>query len=629
MKKIVLNLLAAVLLLTTACEDDEKKVAVTSVKFKEKEISLTLTSKIILEYTVEPENAENKDVTWRSADNNVATVSEDGEVHAVGLGMTTITVTTVDRKIKANCIVTVSQAKVSVTGVTLNKPTLTLDEGKKDETIKATVEPKDADNQGVRWTSKDVNVAYVDAKGVITAVAKGTTMITVTTNEGGFKDSCKVTVNEKIVPVTNVKLSHSELWLKEDKRQTIKATVEPANATNKKLKWSMEDGVGIVTLSDTEGDEIEITAIAVGKATIIVTAEDNQTIQTCRVTVTDDSEEDIDDPDPDDWEEVRISMGATLNTVIQQNPGKIIILPTGYTAAITGSSGIGLPWGGIHLKGEPGGNRPVITVSGTAFNLNGLTSGYDIIRFENIEFVHTATASGYFFNQANSDAATCKIKELSFENCHLKDFPRSIVRTQRSEPEQSFDLVKFNKCIIENCSREVDQGYAMIQSNLPMAFSDIKITNTTIINQGSDLVAVRGGSGQAACKTVLIENCTFYKSIGSNNATADNRFVVDAGNNGPVDITIKNCIFGSVKGRGMERGYRMYVTSTMTAEGNYSTTEWTTVADESASPPMRNIPATPYEGDCNKLFVNPVNGNFRIEDNAFEGKGVAGDPRWW
>jgi len=84
---------------------------------------------------------------------------------------------------------------ISVNGVTLNKSTAILTVGDT-LTLNATVTPYDATNKAVRWTSSNTSVAKV-SNGTITALASGTTVITVTTNDGGYTAKCTVTVNNK------------------------------------------------------------------------------------------------------------------------------------------------------------------------------------------------------------------------------------------------------------------------------------------------------------------------------------------------------------------------------------------------------------------------------------------------
>ncbi len=81
---------------------------------------------------------------------------------------------------------------VSVTGVSLNKNSASISvDGA--ETLEATVAPNNATNQNVTWTSSNTNIATV-TNGTVRGVAEGTAIITVTTSDGGFTDTCTVTV---------------------------------------------------------------------------------------------------------------------------------------------------------------------------------------------------------------------------------------------------------------------------------------------------------------------------------------------------------------------------------------------------------------------------------------------------
>ncbi len=84
-------------------------------------------------------------------------------------------------------------ASVSVIGVSLDRNTLTLTE---DDTtqLTATVEPTNATNKDVTWSSDNEAVAMVDANGNVAAVSAGAATITVTTEDGSFTDTCKVSV---------------------------------------------------------------------------------------------------------------------------------------------------------------------------------------------------------------------------------------------------------------------------------------------------------------------------------------------------------------------------------------------------------------------------------------------------
>ena len=171
-------------------------VSVTGVTLNKTSTELTVGQSETLTAAVEPSNATNKNVTWSSSAESVATV-EDGKVTAVGAGEATITVTTEDGNKTATCAVTVAAATVPVTGVTLSQTQESLYSNRTPNTLTltATVAPDNATNKAVTWSTSNSTVATVDANGLITAVAPGTAAITVTTTDGSFTATCTVTVS--------------------------------------------------------------------------------------------------------------------------------------------------------------------------------------------------------------------------------------------------------------------------------------------------------------------------------------------------------------------------------------------------------------------------------------------------
>ena len=173
-------------------------------------------------------------------------------------------------------------ATISVTGVSLNQSALTLTEDGTAQ-LTATVEPANATNKGVTWSSDDETVATVDANGKVTAVAPGTATITVTTADGNKTATCTVTVKAATVSVTGVTLSQTQASLYSNRTPnslTLTATVAPDNATNKAVTWSTSNST--VATVDQNG---MVTAVAPGTATITVTTVDGSFTATCTVTV--------------------------------------------------------------------------------------------------------------------------------------------------------------------------------------------------------------------------------------------------------------------------------------------------------------------------------------------------------
>ena len=217
----------------------------------------------------------------------------------------------------------------NVTGVSLNQEEISLTVGGT-FTLVATITPSKADNKNVTWTSSNEGVASVE-NGVVTALAVGTTNITVTTEDGGFTASCKVDVLAAPVAVTGVELNYTEYSLKVGKQITLQEKLLPSNATNHNVAWSSSDE----TVASVEnGTVIGLTA---GTSNITVKTEDGEFEVTCALTVYEDSDETYDPtgredviiitaPNPDDskgeW-----NFDGEINKQIYVNaPGEEIVI---------------------------------------------------------------------------------------------------------------------------------------------------------------------------------------------------------------------------------------------------------------------------------------------------------------
>ena len=172
-----------------------KAVNVTDVTLDKTELTLTEGEAETLTATVKPDNADNRKVTWSSDKTDVATVDGAGRVTAVKAGEAVVTVTTEDGGKTATCKVTVKAKVVPVTGVEVNPWAVTLSV-RGTSKLSYTIRPADATNQNVKWESESPSVATVDSEGNVQGVAAGTAKICVTTEDGGFKSYCTVTVKK-------------------------------------------------------------------------------------------------------------------------------------------------------------------------------------------------------------------------------------------------------------------------------------------------------------------------------------------------------------------------------------------------------------------------------------------------
>ena len=255
---------------TATCAVTVNSISITSISLNNTTLSLTKGGTATLVATITPSNATYQTVTWTSSDTSVATVDSNGKVTAVGGGSATITATAGGKT--ATCAVTVT---VPVTGVSLNKTTLSLAKGAT-ETLAATVTPSDATDKSVTWSSSDETVATVDEEGKVTALKVG--MATITAKAGEKTAECVVTVSP--VSVTSVTLNKTSLSFSTlNSTQTLTATVKPDNATDKTVTWSSND-TSVATVSSSG----VVTSKGSGTATITATAGEKSA--TCRVTVT-------------------------------------------------------------------------------------------------------------------------------------------------------------------------------------------------------------------------------------------------------------------------------------------------------------------------------------------------------
>lgn len=179
-------------------------IPVTGVNITEGDQELGVGQTVQLTAVVEPENATNKRVTWNSSNEAVATVSATGLVFAVAEGEAIITVTTEDGNFTASVNITVNL--VPVTSVSITQGDQTLEVGQTIQ-LTAVIEPENATNKNVTWSSSNESVATVSETGLVTAISEGTADIRVTTEDGNFTDT--ITVN--VVPVPDFVVENGTL----------------------------------------------------------------------------------------------------------------------------------------------------------------------------------------------------------------------------------------------------------------------------------------------------------------------------------------------------------------------------------------------------------------------------------
>lgn len=168
---------------------------------------------------------------------------------------------------------------VYATSVTLDKETSSLGAGGSSLKLTATVSPSKTTNKNITWSSSNPDIAEVDNTGIVTPKTPGNAVITAKTEDGGFTDTCQVTVRTIVNP-TGITLNKTSADLVIGKSDKLTALLTPEDCTETDFNWS-SDNSDIVSV-DCEGN---ITAKAEGSALIKATTADGNYSTSCYVRV--------------------------------------------------------------------------------------------------------------------------------------------------------------------------------------------------------------------------------------------------------------------------------------------------------------------------------------------------------
>lgn len=221
----------------------------------------TKLSVIMAPYTI----LDNKQLSWKSSDSQVASVDEDGNILANRVGEATITAQNSNGHVIAAQIY-VDDNVVAITDITISAKTITM-QINSSVGLRATINPGTTTmSKIVEWKSEDVEIATVNSTGSIFARQPGTTVIYATTSNG-LQAKCLVTVTSDI---KSISLNQTAMTLEVGAKQTLRATINPSNTTqDKAVSWtSSNEKVAIVNQNG------ELETRAPGTATITGLLED-------------------------------------------------------------------------------------------------------------------------------------------------------------------------------------------------------------------------------------------------------------------------------------------------------------------------------------------------------------------
>ena len=226
--------------------------------------------------TVLPKNTNNKKLTWSSSDESIATVNQEGRVKGIQPGMATITAASVEvPEVTGSIDVQVVRLAQSVTFEQKEYDVLL----EQSAQLVVTVGPEDATDKSVTYKSSDPKKVSVDENGVVTALAAGKATITATTADGSRQQAAALV--RVIVPVTGVHFDQPDTRVGVDNYRTLKAVLEPKEATNHNMTWTSSDE-SIATVTGTT-NKPRVEGKRWGRCVITGTTEDGG--YTCSVNV--------------------------------------------------------------------------------------------------------------------------------------------------------------------------------------------------------------------------------------------------------------------------------------------------------------------------------------------------------
>ena len=290
--------------------------------------------------------------------------------------------------------------------------------------------------------------------------------------------------------------------------------------------------------------------------------------------------------------------------------GSIVILKRGLTYNFTSATSL---------------NKSLTILSGSDFipdlasifmgsNFN-LTAGaaIDSLVFKDVNMYSDDYAAKYIFN-INQVGTIGKVR---FENVRGHKF-RGFFRIQTGGAgAQVTDLTILN-CVIDSL-----RDFSLVNTNNSNKVANITVSNTTLYNARKVIDHRSPGSN-----SIKFTNCSFYNlPAGGAAGGVGGFYFIDLGTqNSATPIMITNCIFGKTWDEGLgndARGIQAGAATTVSVSNSYQTSDFI------STNALYQISLIPYSGTSVNLYMDPANGNFRIKDNAFPGKGNSGDPRWY
>ena len=384
--------------------EEEETIELQNISFYEENVGLDVGEKLKLTIIFEPRDVTDKTLVWTSSNPEAVTVSDDGEITAVGDGNATITAKA-SNGLMAKCETKSTTNIIPATGVSLDSTDIKMYVGDA-YTLKATITPNNTTSKNITWTSSNTSVATVN-RGIVIGLKEGTTTITAKTHNGKTA-TAKVTVMKKVIEPYSVSIDKQSATISVGGRVTLLASITPYNATNKTITWSSSDN-SIATVNNGT-----ITGVKAGTVNITAKTSNGKTATT-KVTV---SKEAI-NVTSITLNETNLTLGAGSTSTLKVTYSPSNATNQSVTWSSSNTSVATVSNAGV-VKGIKGGKATIIakTSNGVTATCNvEVTKSNDVIKI----YARTSSYSG---NQISATiSANSPIKSITYysnANCTTK-----------------------------------------------------------------------------------------------------------------------------------------------------------------------------------------------------------------
>ena len=515
-----------------------KPIEIDKLSFSSKNVSVKVGEKLTLIAIVDPSSLSDSILTWSSSDSSIVTVDKNGVITGMKEGTAAITVTSSNGK-SATCVVKVTKNAVDVKNIKLSTNKLTMKVGSVNQLI-ATIEPSNATNRELVWSSSDSSIATVNNKGVIKGIREGVVTITVKTKNGKVIAKSTITIENVPTPtstpmvIESLSFNEENISVKKGDSLNLVVTVKPSELSSSKLTWKSSDS-SIVSV-DENG---VITGLKEGTVTITVTSSNGKSA-TCKVTVTTDSidvEKIVLNPT-----EMNLKVGSTsqiTSKVLPENATNRELVWTSSDNSVLSVDDKGI------VKGLKAGTA-IVTVK----TKDGKVVATVNVTIENIPSptpTQKPTSTPMVIESLSFNEENVSVKKGNSLNLVVEVKPSELSSSKLTWKSSDSSIVSVDENGVITGLKEGTVTITVTSSNGKSATCKVTVTTDSIdvekIVLNPTEMNLKVGSTSQITSKVLPENATNRELVWTSNnpnvVTVDNNGIVKAINPGNTTITVK------------------------------------------------------------------------------------------